>query len=160
MSLVRGNSYSRAGFGELDRDKFEINKSVFILDATAGQGYDAYDERLNPAVTRTHQESFGVSARHVVMLFAALVLLLLSVCVVKHVNIRRLAYDVSVLEEHVKALSETNYDLDKQVMAAREMTHISLNATKLGMVLIEEQEVYHVTAPETRPFAAKGSTIE
>ena len=51
-------------------------------------------------------------------------------------------------------------DDNPEVMAAREMTHISLNATKLGMVLIEEQEVYHVTAPETRPFAAKGSTIE
>ena len=46
MSLVRGNSYSRAGIGTVENEKFEINKSVFILDATAGQGYDAYDDRM------------------------------------------------------------------------------------------------------------------
>ena len=160
MSLVRGNSYSRAGIGNVENDKFEINKSVFILDATAGQGYDAYDDRMYPAVERTRRESFGVSAKLAAAVFAVLALILVLVLVVNYVRIRKIAYDVSCLDEHVRVLAESNYELDKKVMQARDMTHISANAAKMGMVLIEEQEVYHVTAPETRPFAVKGSTNE
>ena len=93
-------------------------------------------------------------------MFVVLALILVLVLVVNYVRIRKAAYDVSCLEEHVRILSESNYELDKKVMQARDMAHISANAGKMGMVLIEEQEVYHVTAPETRPFAVKGSTNE
>ena len=156
MSLVRGNSYSTAGFATADSDRFEVNNSVFILDATAGRGYDAYDDRFNPAGEQTRRESFGVSGKAVAWIFGALAVLLLITMVVKYVNIRRLAYEVSIMEEQVRVLSEVNYDLDQKVMAAREMTHISLIASQMGMVLVEEQEVHHVTAPDTRPFAVRG----
>ena len=160
MSLVRGNSYSRAGIGPIDNDKFEINKSVFILDATAGQGYDAYDDRMYPTEEQTRRESYGISAKHAAMIFAMLAVILLLVLVVNYINIRKLAYEVSIMEGQVRSLSESNSDLDAKVMKAREISNISLNASKMGMVLIDEQEVYHVTAPETRPFAVKGSTNE
>ena len=156
MSLVRGNSYSTAGIGTIEQDKFRIDNSVFILDATAGRGYDAYDDRLYPAEDVKPRNGFGISAGLVLRIFAVLAVLLLSMMVVKYVHIRKLAYDVSILEEHVHALSTSNMDLDQKVMAAREMTHISLYATRMGMVLVEEQEVHHVTAPDTRPFAVRG----
>ncbi len=156
MSLVRGNSYSTAGIGTIEQEKFGLDKSVFILDATAGQGYDAYDDRLYPAEPVVRRKPFGLSVRMTMRIFLGLVVLLLALMAVKYVHIRKLAYEVSVLEEHVRVLSEGNMDLDKKVMAAREMTHISLYATKMGMVLVEEQEVHHVTAPDTRPFAVRG----
>ncbi len=156
MSLVRGNSYSSAGFGTVERDKFEINKSVFILDATAGQGYDAYDDRAYPAEGRVQRKSFGISAKQAAIAFGVLMLLLLSVMVIKYVHIRKLAYEVSVMETQVRALSEYNSDLDKKLMDARELSRISLYASQMGMVLVEEQEVHRVTAPDTRPFAVRG----
>ncbi|MBQ6232533.1 MAG: hypothetical protein IJJ80_03405 [Clostridia bacterium] len=156
MSLVRGNSYSTAGFANANRDRFEVNNSVFILDATAGRGYDAYDDRHYPVEGQVRRESFGLSGKHTAWLFCALAVVLLIVMAAKYVNIRKRAYDVSILEEQVRVLSEINYDLDQKVMAAREMTHISLFASKMGMVLVEEQEVHHVTAPDTRPFAVRG----
>ena len=156
MSLVRGNSYSTAGFGAVEPEKFNVDKSVFILDATAGRGYDAYDDRLYPAEDTAPRKDFGISVRLAMRVFLVLTVFLLSLMVVKYVHIRKLAYDVSVMEEHVRVLSECNRDLDQKVMAAREMTHISLYATKMGMVLVEEQEVHHVTAPDTRPFAVRG----
>ena len=156
MSLVRGNSYSTAGFGTADSDRFEINKSVFILDATAGRGYDAYDDRAYPAESQARRQSFGISAKQAAIAFCVMTVLLLSVMLVKYVHIRKLAYEVSVMEEQVRALSEYNSDLDKKLMDAREMTRISLYASQMGMVLVEEQEVHRVTAPDTRPFAVRG----
>ena len=159
MSLVRGNSYTRAGVGTIEQDKFEVNKSVFILDATAGRGYDAYDDRLYPAEhTARRENSSGLTAGMVCRVFGVLVLALLLMYVINEVHIRKLAYEVSVMEEHVNALSETNAKLDRQLLSAREITQISLNASRMGMVLMEDQEVHYVTAPDTRPFAVRGET--
>ncbi len=156
MSLVRGNNYSMAGIGTAERDKFEVNRSVFILDATAGRGYDAYDDRAYPAEGQVRRESFGISVKQAAIAFAVMLVLLLSVMLVNYVHIRKLAYDVGVMEEQVRSLSEHNADLDKKLMDAREMTRISLYASQMGMVLVEEQEVHRVTAPDPRPFAVRG----
>ena len=156
MSLVRGNNYSTAGISAAEGDKFEVNRSVFILDATAGRGYDAYDDCAYPAEGQVRRESFGISVKQAAIAFGVMLVLLLSVMLVNHVHIRKLAYDVSVMEEQVKALSDLNADLDKKLMDAREMTRISLYASQMGMVLVEEQEVHCVTAPDTRPFAVRG----
>ena len=105
MSLVRGNNYSMAGIGTAERDKFEVNRSVFILDATAGRGYDAYDDRAYPAEGQVRRESFGVSVKQAAIAFAVMLVLLLSVMLVNYVHIRKLAYDVGVMEEQVRSLS-------------------------------------------------------
>ena len=156
MSLVRGNNYSSAGIGTTEKDKFEINRSVFILDATAGRGYDAYDDSAYPAEGQVQRKSFGVSVKQAAIVFGVMMVLLIAVIAVKHVHIRKLAYEVSLMENQVKALSEYNAELDKKLMDAREITRISLYASQMGMVLVEEQEVHRVTAPDTRPFAVRG----
>ena len=79
MSLVRGNNYSMAGIGTAERDKFEVNRSVFILDATAGRGYDAYDDRAYPAEGQVRRESFGISVKQAAIAFAVMLVVGLAI---------------------------------------------------------------------------------
>ena len=117
---------------------------------------NSYDDRAYPAEGQAQRKGFGISAKQAAIAFGVMIVLLLSVMLVKHIHIRKLAYEVSVMEEQVQALSDYNSGLDKKLMDAREMTRISLYASQMGMVLVEEQEVHRVTAPDTRPFAVRG----
>ena len=162
MSLVRGNSYATAGIADTETEKFQINRSVFILDATAGQGYDAYDgaDAEIPAEGYKHVRRSGVTvARGLVLRIIALILTaLLILFVINTVRIRKLAYSVSVMEEQVRLLSESNRELDQEVIQARDLTRISYMAVQtLGMIPVEEAEVHYITVPNTRPFEIRGA---
>ncbi len=160
MSLVRGNNYAMAGVTGAESEKFQINRSVIILDGTAGQGYDAYDDGYVSEERHSRRRNFTVSmqtaARTAGIFFAALLILL----TINVIRIRKMAHDVSELENTVSTLSETNRKMDRDVLAARDLTRISYAAVQeLGMIPVEEAEVYYVTAPDTRPFAVRGEAI-
>ena len=159
MSLTRGNNYAAAGMAGDDAEKFQIHHSVFILDATAGQRYDAYDGSDAVEYDRTHSQSFGISLKHLMRGFIALTILLAVILTVNAVRINKKAHEISELEEQVRVLSETNHQLDEKIVQARDLTRISYAAVQnLGMIPVEEVEVHYITAPDTRPFAIKGET--
>ena len=157
MSLVRGNSYVSAGMTGTETEKFQINRSVFVLDGTAGQGYDAYDSEAFPASEQTRRNGFGVSLGTLVRIGAILLIAVLGITIYNKVRIRQMAYEVSRVENMVQDLADKNRQLEEQVTEARDLTRISYAAVQtLGMIPMEEAEIYYVTAPDTRPFAVKG----
>ena len=161
MSLVRGKNYAVAGAVGAEDEKFQVNHSVFILDATAGRGYHAYDGSDVPSPTRARKAGFGISCGQLAVALLALTFLLLVLITINAVRIHRLAYEVSVLEEHVHVLSEDNLVLDREILKARDLTRISYAAVQnLGMIPVEEAEIHYVTAPDTRPYAVRGDTVK
>ena len=160
MSQMRGNNYATAGGAALEPDRFNINESVFILDATAGQRYDAYDGRQELNAPRTHARKQGISVTMALRIFAGLLAAFFIFWIIGQVHIHQMAHEVSLLEETVNELHQKITSLDEEILKARDMTVISDKAVKeLGMVPIDEIEVRWVSAPDVRPFAARGDTL-
>lgn len=157
MNLVRGQNYTTAGFVGSEQEKFNLLSSAYVLDGTAGRGYDTYDGRQDVRhYSRTRRRSFGVSMKRAAALVGCLVAVIAVVLVINAIRIRRLAYEVSILENQVVALAESNLKLDKSLVQARDTTRINQEAvTRLYMVPVEEATVYEVEMPDTRPFSPK-----
>ncbi len=160
MSLARGNNYATAGYQGMGAERFQLDRSVFILDATAGQGYDAYDGSLYPDVVQPrHRTHRTVSAKWFARVFAAMLTLALLLMAVYSFRLRALDYEVSVLESQLAEINRVNAELDEKILEARDLSRISYAAVQtLKMVPVEDEPVYYIVAPDTRPYGNRGGT--
>ena len=156
MNLVRGQNYTTAGFVGSEQEKFNLLSSAYVLDGTAGRGYDTYDGRQDSRpYSRARRKFFGTSMKRAATMVLILVAVVAAVYLVNFVRIQRLAYEVTQTRKQVDALAESNLKLDQDIVKANDMVRISYEATRLGMVPAEEATVYEVEMPDTRPFSPK-----
>jgi len=152
--MAGSSRYSTAGVMGVQADRFDVQNSVYIEDATAGRDYQAYRDDGSEVLRAPRRAHYGLPAGRCLMILFVVLLTAVSVLVYNMFSIRRLAYDISQSESRVKENAEKSRKLDLEILKARDTTRISYHAVQvLGMIPQEEAELYYVTAPDTRPFA-------
>ena len=156
MNLVRGQNYSAAGFTGSEHEKFQINPSVYVLDGTAGRGYDTYDGSDVKPLSRTRGRAYGISGRQMAWVLGVLAFVMGIWLVVNAIHIGRLASQVDDMNDHVSALKTESKTLDQELVVLRDMTHIStLAVINYHMIPMENAPVHEVDLPDMRPFSSK-----
>ena len=83
-------------------------------------------------------------------------MVLVGVTIAHNLRIGGLVRDIDTLHANIDTATNEIYQLDLQILEARDVVRISYQAVQtLGMIPAEEAEMYYVTAPDTRPFEHK-----
>ena len=156
MNLVRGQNYTMAGYTGSDQEKFNLLTSAYVLDGTAGQGYDTYDGTDYRPYARTRREAYGVSMKRAIRIVGCLALAMIIWISVNAIRIRRLAYQVDQINVKIEDMGREKLEQDQKIVKARDMSSILTEASlRFHMIPQEEAECYEVEMPDTRPFGAK-----
>ncbi len=161
MSQLRGVSYALAGGQCVTEERIRVSSNVYVADGDAGCEQDEQQTyTANPDEIRKNHRAFSVSLRSAALITGALLMMMCIVILFNAANKAELTKKIDAMTVSISQTVKENYDLNIQVVSARESTRISYKAVQdLGMISEEGAETYYITAPNTRTSVASDSSL-